>query len=438
MSKRLNRILSASCGLISIGALGGGQLVWGQISTGSFAGSQTGAFLSVDINGGLSTDGKPTEGFNEDYTTPAFTADTYGTTWAGWGGSNTSASQSYGDGTVWPQNQGSQAGTASFATSAPANPFNTGTYTGGSTLVNNVNYFQKTLPPSSPTASSSQTITVAISAPGTTGEYNPNGYFISSRDRGPINGDPATNQNMPADTDIDMFRDFIFGYSSGSDVQGENFLQVQFSGLKPNATYSVELYAYDETSSNKESYTATPPTVSNGILGWWAASPQGNNTFSPPADEQVNTWQSGGNTLPGGPGFLNIHASAAGTASVYTWGGDGQADQNASNSYLNGFQIGVVGDTNGDGVVNSADYNTLMANYGTTVTYNGSNPATSAGGPSVGDFNNDGIVNADDVALFMLGAAEFGGSNSPAPEPAGAALIGLAALAMSIRSRRRQ
>lgn len=86
----------------------------------------------------------------------------------------------------------------------------------------------------------------------------------------------------------------------------------------------------------------------------------------------------------------------------------------------------LLGDTNGDRVVNSVDLNTLDANLGKSVT----------GGFNFGDFNGDGVVNQDDVALYQLGVAEYQASEAAAPEPnfAGAALA-MGALAV-IRRRR--
>jgi hypothetical protein len=92
------------------------------------------------------------------------------------------------------------------------------------------------------------------------------------------------------------------------------------------------------------------------------------------------------------------------------------------------------GDTNLDGVVDSNDFSTLAANYGSVVT----------AGWDLGDFNNDGTVNALD---FNYLATNFGAPLDPplgavamgaqVPEPTTIGLIsGIGAL-LSIRRRRR-
>src|SRR5579875_1798982 len=114
-------------GLIGMALFSACNCVLGQVSTGTFSSPDTSAFLSVDINGGEAGYSKPTEGFNEDYSHPAFTPDTFGVTWSPWGGSNSQSSQSFGDGTVWPEDENAQAGTASNPNAVvPNNPFPTG------------------------------------------------------------------------------------------------------------------------------------------------------------------------------------------------------------------------------------------------------------------------------------------------------------------------
>lgn len=84
----------------------------------------------------------------------------------------------------------------------------------------------------------------------------------------------------------------------------------------------------------------------------------------------------------------------------------------------------LPGDTNLDGIVNSADF-LAMSPIGTT-------GATWA----MGDFNYDGIINADDAALFMLGAAVGSINQPPVPEPAAIALATLV-LPLLIRRKRK-
>jgi fibronectin-binding autotransporter adhesin len=86
-----------------------------------------------------------------------------------------------------------------------------------------------------------------------------------------------------------------------------------------------------------------------------------------------------------------------------------------------------LGDTNLDGVVNSADLSAISSS-GTTW--------------QTGDFNYDGVVNADDYALFMLGDAESGSTNISAtlPEPSlliasGAWLLGYALPRRRVKAR---
>jgi hypothetical protein len=87
----------------------------------------------------------------------------------------------------------------------------------------------------------------------------------------------------------------------------------------------------------------------------------------------------------------------------------------------------LLGDTNDDFNVNSTDLNTVIANFGKTVT----------GGYADGDFNGDGVVNADDFALFKLGAAEYNFLTfQPLPEPACLAIVGGGFVALAARRRR--
>lgn len=83
----------------------------------------------------------------------------------------------------------------------------------------------------------------------------------------------------------------------------------------------------------------------------------------------------------------------------------------------------ILGDVNGDGVVDATDLSTIQTNMNTSVKWGYAN----------GDFNGDGLVNQDDVALYQLGLAEYNATlpPPPAPEPAmlgAAGLVGLAVL----------
>jgi hypothetical protein len=83
-----------------------------------------------------------------------------------------------------------------------------------------------------------------------------------------------------------------------------------------------------------------------------------------------------------------------------------------------------LGDLNLDGSVTPSDLTTITANLGKN------------GDWSQGDLNYDGKINGDDLALFMLGSAEFkAGGSVPLPEPAIGSLLALAGLA-TLRRRR--
>jgi hypothetical protein len=87
----------------------------------------------------------------------------------------------------------------------------------------------------------------------------------------------------------------------------------------------------------------------------------------------------------------------------------------------------ILGDTNGDGVVDGTDLATLDANMGQTVKW----------GYASGDFNGDGVVNADDQSLFDLGVAQFNtGSTTAVPEPATLAATGILGVSMLRRRSR--
>ncbi len=252
-----------------------------------FAGPLTDAFLSVDLNGGKSVDLRPTEGSGA--------ADAYGVVWTPWGGA---------DGIPMPQAQeGVLPNTRSISKQFGA-----------------------------------QTVTISAAGPAYNYDsglpiYDP-AYPIDSRDRGI---DDGANDGY-------LFRDFIFGKKSGSNVQGTNYLQVEFDGLMAGQTYQLALYSYDYCWGSSVNWTAIAPTLQGYMVGWWSdkCSDDGYcNRFQAPADEQTITWVTNG-AIPAGAVF-NLTANALGKITVYGFGGNGiSGDQNAENSYLNGFQISML------------------------------------------------------------------------------------------------
>jgi hypothetical protein len=299
-------------------------------STGNFSSPLTSnVLLSVDLNGGpLASATAPTNGYNENQSSGAFSVDNFGVVWTPWGGNGYSG----GDSVQLPSSQSSPNVAAltiqkTFSANGPpaANFGPGGTYGpiqpyGGGT--NQGNY-----------SAISPAITVTVSGAGTASNYGTvNGSTsLNSRDRGSPTA--AWGQN-----DSDMFRDLIFAGGSGSNVQGTNYLQVTFTGLSSSTAYQVALYSYDSTGNHTTNWTATAPTNAPGSLGWWNGSNDG--IFTAPADGQSITWTSG--TTPA-PAVFTVTSDATGALSVYGWGGDGiTGDQSSDTSYLDGFQIATV------------------------------------------------------------------------------------------------
>ncbi len=216
-------------------------------------------------------------------------------TWSPWGG----PTSTYGDGTQLPSSQSSPNVNASS--------------------------ISKTF--------SGVTATVSIDTTLNSAKYGTvNGVAsMNSRDRGAPSG---------ANNDNDMFRDLLFAGGSGSQVQGENYLQLSLSGLTPGNSYLVATYSFDNSGSHSMNWTATAPTTSGGLNGWWAAAPANNNTFNPPTDEQTISWTGGGATPA--PAVFNLTADGSGDLTVWGWGGSGTVSQSGDTSYLNGFQIEAV------------------------------------------------------------------------------------------------
>jgi len=270
-------------------------------TTGPFTEPLTGAILSVDLNGGQSGYTRPTEGWNGSTTAGEFDADAYGVVWSPWAGPDWSG----GDNGQLPQNS-EPVGQDTVSISK------TFTFNGtpSTVIVDNVG----TTPIDPP-------ITVTITADGNLSSYKAN-WPISSRDRDGAD----TNDGY-------MFRDFIFGYKSGSNTQGTNYLKVEFSGLTVGGNYMVALYAHDKTSAspdNSVTWTATPPPHQAGYTDAGG--------FLAPDDVQTITWS--GSTALQAPAVFTLTADGDGKVTVWGFGGDGiTGHSDSGNTYFNGFQL---------------------------------------------------------------------------------------------------
>ncbi|HEX4053771.1 MAG TPA: PEP-CTERM sorting domain-containing protein [Tepidisphaeraceae bacterium] len=314
--RRKMAILAAA----STSVLGLSAGAFAQMATGTFATPLTNAFLSVDINGGTSSQEDPNNGWNENTSSGAFSPDNFGVVWSPWFGN----AYSGGDGTVAPSGTSVTSITNTFSYSGPPSAnygpggsdgpvvnYGGGTYTG------NFSGTPGNVGPIAP-------ITVTISEPGTLSNYVSTG--LNSRDRGAPTGAYGLDDN-------DMFGDLIFASGSGSNTQGTNYLQMEFSGLTPGAQYEIAGYSFDNSSGHSEAWTATAPYAAGGYTN--------SSGFLAPADEQVITWAAGGATPA--PAIFTVTADSLGDASLWTWGGSGTTgDSSASASYIDGFQIAEV------------------------------------------------------------------------------------------------
>ena len=268
-------------------------------TTGAFTGPLTGAgILSVDMNGGPITSAQATtEGWNGSAVVP----DSFGVTWSPWGGPGAAfnSGNTGGDSTQLPSSQ-----------------------SGPNVSANSIN---KTF--------GAITATLSINVATNSGSYAQVGGAASmnSRDRGTPSG-PAN--------DGDLFRDLVFAGTSGSNVQGTNYLKLQFSGLTPGGIYKVATYSFDTTGAHTTNWTATAPAQQLALTGWFDG-PSNNNTFAAPADEQSISWTGG--TATQAPAIFTLTADAGGTLAVYGFGGNGvSGNQSSDTSYVNGFQIAAV------------------------------------------------------------------------------------------------
>jgi len=105
------------------------------------------------------------------------------------------------------------------------------------------------------------------------------------------------------------------------------------------------------------------------------------------------------------------------------WSGAAVAlDTVGSRIYL---KFGKPGDTNGDNVVDAADFITLKKNFG----------KSTGAGVTAGDFDKTGTVDWADLGILMNNMGTGGGTHATAPEPCSAILLMFGAAAM-LRKRR--
>jgi autotransporter-associated beta strand protein len=88
--------------------------------------------------------------------------------------------------------------------------------------------------------------------------------------------------------------------------------------------------------------------------------------------------------------------------------------------------FGRLGDTNGDNVVDAADFITLKKNFGTST----------GAGVAAGDFNSSNTVNWADLGILMSNMGTGGGAPATAPEPCSAILLIFGAAALLRRRRK--
>jgi hypothetical protein len=291
MTKIQHRLV---CVLLALGLLASAP----SIASAAFS-QLSNAFLSVDLNGGNATDAKTNLGWDGAVNQPVAPGSVI---WTPWGG----AANQGGDGVQLP-NQDVPVTATSISKAFGA-------------------------------------VTATLSVTGTPSNYG--AFSLRSRDRGDLSAQDHGNAGTNNQFGRNLYRDFVHTITSGSNIAGTNFIQIDFTGLAPNSSYQVAFFSYDRSGAHTMHYTATAPAANNaGSIGWWD-DPSASN-FLQPADVQAITWV-GAASITGLPAPALFTKSADGTGKLtfyaYGRGGDGTPAQNnfADTTYINGFQIAAV------------------------------------------------------------------------------------------------
>lgn len=96
----------------------------------------------------------------------------------------------------------------------------------------------------------------------------------------------------------------------------------------------------------------------------------------------------------------------------------------------------IRGDFNGDGHFNASDLTAMLSALGDLSSYQINRAFTNPDMKYLGDFNGDGVITNADLQGMLDALLAGQGSTDPVPEPAAGWLLGVAAAAFLIRSRR--
>jgi len=136
-------------------------------------------------------------------------------------------------------------------------------------------------------------------------------------------------------------------------------------------------------------------------------------------------------------GQITFNATAAGSSTIALTAGSQEITKSglAGNTTLSAaYTFGsatinvttnIFGDLNGDGKLNDLDLGILLGNWQQNVA------------PSGGELNNSPPVNDLDLGLLLGAWAPGAGSVAPVPEPSAALLLGLGAIGLALRVRKK-